>query len=790
MTALDWIYNVLMPAMTDYCHIATDYWYIVAGVILVAVLTRLPWPVKRPCLDHFPITSYTLPFSLGRLTTGVDNYRYDVYLSDIFCSCTKKLIRQVIEEKASAFRKKSGSRPKRPIFERDQFKTHYREVMLSAISRAKAEGEIQIDYIARTAITKMLIKEIETGYEKMLEELRSRIREKDLSRRTYVDDPVLMKAELFELQAQKWPIIRATGKIIFNYIEDVDQRDLNHTRQSNFGSDGELPQDLFINPFFYSGKTGDYFMMEVYDLILGQRMDDPDNPTRLRAVLRDCFYSMFYQGKVHTGTKAPEPADTNKKVDAWIKQASNAEILFDFSATRARERSLKKQKGPQKEVSALKQQAKEQYRMLMFFYNKLDALGIIKKISAAYEIRPICPKYCPPILPKFILQFMTDSANRKIIKDRLRSMEEATGTPFPIDPLRRCRKRVKRLRPIQKKEYLIRFFKGFFRYQRDCENYEFMKTAMDMIHLLKDEKQIKLSRVNHTLYEFLVPEELSSHEKPVINHTIIKADIRGSTDIVHEMKVKQLNPASYFSLNMFDPITEVLPEYDAFKVFIEGDAMILGIYEREETPQGWYGVARACGLALQILSIIKRYNLKNKKHGLPLLEIGVGITFSNTSPTLFFDGDLQIMISSAINIADRLSGCSKQVRQKLAAKDMVFSNHVFQSASDEDVAATSDDIFLRYNVNGIELHPTAFQKLSREIKLRQVALQIPNVQKEKFFTGTFPTTSGRHQRLIIREGTIARVRKADLSFLSNSNEKFYEICTHPQIYESFKKNNL
>ena len=115
----------------------------------------------------------------------------------------------------------------------------------------------------------------------------------------------------------------------------------------------------------------------------------------------------------------------------------------------------------------------------------------------------------------------------------------------------------------------------------------------------------------------------------MISHTIIKADIRGSTDIVHRMKEKGLNPASYFSLNMFEPITQVLGEYGAFKVFIEGDAMILGIYERQDMPEGWYSIARACGLAVQILQIIHRYNVKNQQYHLPLLEIGIGITFAD-----------------------------------------------------------------------------------------------------------------------------------------------------------------
>ena len=128
-------------------------------------------------------------------------------------------------------------------------------------------------------------------------------------------------------------------------------------------------------------------------------------------------------------------------------------------------------------------------------------------------------------------------------------------------------------------------------------------------------------------------------EKPIVNHVIIKADIRGSMAINHTMRNKGLNPASYFSLNFFDPISAVLSEYGASKVFIEGDAIILSIFENEDEIQGNYSVARACGLAIRILQIVHSYNEKNKENNLPVLELGIGICYCQGPPTFLFDGD-------------------------------------------------------------------------------------------------------------------------------------------------------
>jgi hypothetical protein len=308
---------------------------------------------------------------------------------------------------------------------------------------------------------------------------------------------------------------------------------------------------------------------------------------------------------------------------------------------------------------------------------------------------------------------------------------------------------------------------------------------MERINLTDDENIINLSRANHTLYEFLLPNEKVEDEKPIINHVVLKADVRGSTSITHQMNKRGLNPASHFSLNFFNPISDTLNDYGAVKVFIEGDAMILSIFEREKTPEGWYSVARACGLAINMLLVIKRYNEKNKKNELPILEIGIGINFQNESPTFLFDGTQRIMISSAINLADRQSSCSKSIRQVLKKKKSPFDLYVYQAATDEEVQQTSDDIYLRYNVNGIDLNAAGFEKLSKEINLTAFELETPDAQSRriKMYTGKFPLTTGRYQRLIIREGIIPQVDPDTFRTIRNTEHKFYEICTHPKIYQ-------
>jgi len=757
-------------------------------------------------LDQFSMTAYRMPFGLDRLTPGVDNNRYDVCLSQTFCRSAEEFVFCLMEEMNMSVGEKKRTEKGMDMATRDHFKKNYQELMRSAINRAKAKREVQVDYIARTAVATYVIGKIKDCFGKFVANLRQSIQEREMSPRYSSEESLALKVSLAEILLNKKQILRNTGKIVFEYLNEVDQKHLNGIRESNFGADALLPEDLFLSPFLYVGKMDDDFMIQAYDILLGHRMEDADRYDLMVSTIKHRFMELFSPGDadildawsvVDPLSQLTDEAPLSihgeehreKIVDGWIKQVDNAEMFFDFIATREECTFLREQGEKGEKVKNLKAMARQQRLMLQFFYKKFHADRIIKRIYAFFEIRSICSIYCPPLVPQVILQFMLVPGSRKIIINRLKRLSKINHVPFPMGPLKRCLRRIKYLGRAKKEAYLIRFLKGFFRYHRDSQNFIMLKRAMDQIHLVTDDDHRRLSRVNNTLYEFLLPHEITTEEKPVITHTILKADIRGSTDIVHQMKTNGLNPASYFSLNMFDPIKTVISEYGAFKVFIEGDAMILGIYEREGMPEGWYSVARACGLAVAILKIIQRYNEKNQQYHLPLLEIGIGITFSHEAPTLFFDGDFEIMISSAINLADRLSGCSKDIRKGMEATKPPFNNYVFQTASDEASAATSDDLLTRYNVNGIELHPQGFEKLSEEIRLLAVECRIPGIESEKFqfFTGTYPTVTGRSQRIIIRQGTIPHVRKPDLELIAMTDKKYYEVCTNPVLHKHLKK---
>src|SRR5262249_11821989 len=221
---------------------------------------------------------------------------------------------------------------------------------------------------------------------------------------------------------------------------------------------------------------------------------------------------------------------------------------------------------------------------------------------------------------------------------------------------------------------------------------ETLTGAMDSINVLATEKLRELSSINNTLYEFLLPEEQKPAEDKVVHHIILKADIRDSSTLTRTLFERGLNPASYFSLNFYDPINKLLPKYQASKVFIEGDAVILALFERE--GESAFGVAHACVLAREMIQIVRGYNEQSQKAGLPTLEIGIGISYQDAAPLYLMDGNSRIMISGALNESDRLSSSSKGARKYAAGKQTPFNVFCIQTVEDKDTGGIPDEFMV------------------------------------------------------------------------------------------------
>jgi hypothetical protein len=453
----------------------------------------------------------------------------------------------------------------------------------------------------------------------------------------------------------------------------------------------------------------------------------------------------------------------------YLNEPSNARRLFDNQAP-VREGE------PPAEMRA---------RLLEEWVHRLEERELLVHVLAGYELRRIYSEYCPPI-------------HLQQLKKALVSRDEVRRVELVLDqfPARKASSKKledasRAIRRSSRDESLavgLQFAEDFMRLRRDRRNYHHVVSWMERINLVRSEHSRELSRANKSLCEFLHPDESRPAEDAVINHTVIKADVRGSTGITKDLLARGLNPASHFSMALHEPVKRMLERYGAAKVFIEGDAIILAIYETESTRATQRAVARACVMAREILAVTQAYNVRAKNGDLPPLELGLGVAFQDSAPSLWADGDSRIMISRALNLSDRLSSCSKIARRLFEENAAPFNIYLLQTLMDDTDDSEGEELLVRYNLNGIELNEEGFQKLSAEIALTPMAGTFPfpwGKERVQLYFGEVPL-GGSIEPIVIRKGFVRQLLTGG-KIGAQGNRAYYEVCTDPKLLDLARK---
>jgi len=454
-----------------------------------------------------------------------------------------------------------------------------------------------------------------------------------------------------------------------------------------------------------------------------------------------------------------------ERMGDYLNQPENARRLFDPAAP------------GEPRGSAAEQRA----RLLEELIARLEQRDLVVHILASYQLRNICHDYCPPIHLQQLKKALVSREEFKRVEDILKQFPARQYSTQRIDELS---KKIRKTPREEVRAVAIRFAEDFMRLRRDTRNYERLSAAMERVHLVRNERTRELSEMNRSLYEFLLPEEARPAEDRVLSHTIIKADVRGSTKITQELLARGLNPASLFSMNFYEPVKRILEHFGAAKVFIEGDALVLAIYESESNRAQQRAVSKACALARQILAVSSAYNERPDTGDLPRLELGVGIAFQGSPPTYWMDTDSRIMISRALNLSDRLSSCSKAAKRMLSQNSSPFRLFLFQTMTEGVAEDEADEFLIRYNLNGVELNDEGFQKLQEEIALTPLEADcvMPwGKERVAFFYGETPVGE-KLEPVLIRRGFVRQMLPGG-KIGEAGTRPYYEVCVNPVVLE-------
>ena len=797
--------------------------------------------------ESLALRFYSPALNTDHLIPGIDNVRFDVGLSPKFTAFCHEYVLQLLVKHSDAAELLHNSPGVPKPVARKEFRELLQDMLIAVLNRANAEKRPQLELLAQAAIMKFLLLELQSQYATAIAQGREKLQLWQRPGQEHSPRGHQIQVTLSAFLTNKKIIFRRMGRELGDLVVEVIGDTVRKTREAFFGPEASEEHAIFSNPLIFTTEDGknDFVNLDSY-VTLGNFQRDPDYfeevDTQVRAFLEwadsDSEESREYHSRQDacaeisaqieelkrrqeepppkrgffsrqqrvTEPLSPEEAAQRiaelearlsremesfrqlseryaSRLGEMIAAPENATLLVDRLQTELRLFMARQEGVPHIEIASLEAAIARQNRNLDWLHTQFSQARLIPYILAAYETAKIYQNLCPPINPQQLKEALVDTEAKKKVMHLLAEYRLPSSAAETVEYSARG---VRDAGDAEIRATLIRFLRDYMRYQHDLRKFRLFQKLLDQVHYPLDARQRELSEINHTLYEFLLPEESKEPKKgKVTGHVIMKADIRDSTSITAQLLARELNPASYFSLNFFDPVHKLMPRYGASKVFLEGDAIILSIMETDGNSNDPYSVARACCLARDMVEGVRGVNDRATRQNLPAIELGIGICYQASAPMYLMDGERPIMISKALNESDRLSGCGKLAKQLLTQRNRFFNVFIMQTLQSGEGGGSAEEFLLHYNVEGIEINQLAFEKLSQEISMSRLELNFPlfgEPEVVELFCGTLPVAGG-FQKLVVRQGRVPQIHPKDLRVLEYTDRLYWEVCSSRPLYE-------
>ena len=413
--------------------------------------------------------------------------------------------------------------------------------------------------------------------------------------------------------------------------------------------------------------------------------------------------------------------------------------------------------------------------------SKLERAGLMPAVLASHELSVVYPALGLVDAETLLFGYLSGTIRRREFVRRLAitdGVKDANALVRRIDGLR---KEYRQNPAAGKRQVMARFAGDFLRLRRDLKLAWRAYVGMDSLRLLTDEREAALSRANNVLQLFCREDVALDARGDVVGHVIVKVGLRGMTQLAAQMRQRNLSAAAHFSRYFYDPCSALIEQFDAHKVTVEGDGLVLLLLEHGGQGAERLAVARACCLAAAILGQADAMNAENEHLGLPLIELGVGITYAADAPTYLYDQFRKVTVSPAIARARELSSCDATLRESCTLpgrRGLCVATPVQgQQGEAGDVAPP-----VRYNVNGIELDAPAFSQLHVEISLHRLKVRDKQgTSPAVLFAGTCADVNGDSHWLLVREHAVKLWMGRQLLDRDDDGHRYYEVVSDPRL---------
>ena len=719
---------------------------------------------------------------------GVDNYHIDVEISPAFSFKARETVEAQVKLIVSGNKLASGNSK-----ELGDFRDSYTDMMRVTLHRYKTDLKRDQIRILQFAVVKFILQQVRDE----LDNYRAKLEQTQGQQQFSGSRSLLTTQEKITwFRKHSNEFMFRINRLLLKQLQREETNQLKELREQILGEDLSEAVNIMYNPLLYARSPQEpLLLLECYALwpgggsgyekvnvaleeVLANRLAElPSDTLKNKANLASAQAEVYdaLGGLFAVQSLLGSSEDQKELLSesfSWLDQPGNIRLLFDGRFHEKLAAKVKEHLGMKAQWS-FNSATKKLLKILTEIRKKIAASDEIKEMMAAYFLREkLTQQDLGLINVADAVSAVAGNNAKKIIESIDLAREGAKALSQKLVTIAdEYDGKVKE----SEDELMLKVLTDISRYRFHLKYYRFAHRVFNRISVITDEEQLQLAKAGGQLFRLmdsLEVKEVADELPEIIHHTILKADVRGSTTVTQELLRQDLNPASYFSLRFFDPINERLKIYGATKVFIEGDAVILGTYEYEGSPTEWYSVSRACGMAKEMLDIVNSKNSHSAKTGLPKLEIGIGICYSNEKPLFLFDDKRPIMISSAIGDSDRMSSCSWKLRDCFDSGE--FNVEVLEIAESDALKGEKGQHHIRYNVNGILLDDAAFEKLKVEVNFTQLNVKSAG-RNETLYVGKFPDIEGKERHLVVRVGKVGLWKDEKVEQLPDSDEVFYEV---------------
>jgi class 3 adenylate cyclase len=746
------------------------------------------------------------PVQMDRYTRGINNTHIDIHISPRFASRARSLVKDLVHHDVASNYWGESERQPRPE-QIEEFRLAYCGLIEGAMKQRQQIPPADWVRLAQLSLLKfllLLVPEQIHELRRSLETARDDHQSLEGGRRLEIHERLVMLAR--EEHAIAYRVYRR----IFKTIEKLETMQLRKLRKSLIGVSWPLPREALFNvllqlpnllaevdvmhhyPMLYIEEQGKSYLNNINRCITNvfhdylptwtrpsEQAAEASTKTGRRPLhITERLDQGGLRGFLETEIILRQMLSENEyKMPqySWLDDSDNLAQFLGSSKFPLEGRAT-----VQRDERLIKHWQHFSLAIREELYRRVNKMQLMSKIVASYWTPRLFQELSAQVPARVIYDYLTGQLTKRKILRRLAIVQREIDPGSVVKTLDFAASEIRQIGATARSEYIDRVLLDFLNLRRDLKLAYKTFQAMDEIRILTDDEEINLSRANGLLFEFQLPDEETA-ERRIRTHAILKADLRGSTRITAELRQKKLNPATHFSQNFFNPINKYLDDFGANKVFVEGDAVILSFMEYTDDASHWLCVANACGMASLILEVVKRQNLLNRRHGLPDLELGLGIAFCDEEPTFLYDEDRQITISPAINLADRLSSCSHSLRDAHFAREgRPFRVEVMLPARVADLPPNAKTEVLRYNINGVEMDQEAFSKLKTELVLQKLDIRVAG-RAERFHVGRYPDRNGRLHWLVVRESPMHYWENDRRVDKTAAGRRFYEAIVDPSL---------